>query len=150
MKKIWITLMMIASSAMAEHIVGYPVYKFIDFGEISDRAWQQIKEYDSGGSLSTNNHVGTAVTEYKRMLNSGLKDHHGIRLIRVDGEEITVFIPQSTYEVLWKKSPHDLADEYKTHKLSIDTDVIRLDGKDYLRATNIVITMENRQPEIRK
>jgi hypothetical protein len=141
---------MLTSCAVAEHIEGYPVYKFVDLGDISERTLTELKKAELTTSTTSKEPLGRLITEYEQMLQTGLKDHHAIKLITSNGDETMIFVPQSVYTRLWEKSPHDLAKEHKTHSLSIDVDTVRIGTTQYKQAINTAITLVDKEPVLRK
>lgn len=131
------------------HIEGEPVYKFIDFGEISEDTLKFIKETQELRHVSDKDQK-EAIVFYEKMLKSELKDHYDINVVRQDGKEISIYIPVAVYQQLWKTDPQELLKENRSHHLSMDFKRVQVDEMTFLKGINIVVTLIDKKPIVKK
>jgi len=131
------------------HIEGEPVYKYIEIGEISEKFLAVLKETQKLRHVSDEDQKQTII-HYEKMLKSELKDHIDITIMKEDGSKASIYIPLDVYHQLWKTDPQELLKENKSHHLSMDVKRVQVDEMTFLKGNNIVVTLINKQPIVKK
>lgn len=136
-----------ANPSSEKEIKGYPVYKFLQLGEINEKALK-VNE------TATRELLGKGYDDYVRVhelfVSRGF-DLHTPLMVRVEsGEEIEVYVRNEDNALLWKTSPHDLAKQKKSHLVTIKYVQIRVGGESVNRAVSFQAQLVDREPIIRK
>lgn len=155
MKPLLIALCVIVCSAFVacavadpkKQVEGYPVYKFLNFGGFNSKDFKaheaEIKEL-----------LGKAYEPFAKQqdlfVSHGFDFHTPLMVHTESGREVEVYIREADHELLWKTNPHLLADQKKSHRVTITYVPVKVGDQWANRAVTFSAEMVEREPIIRK
>ena len=145
-----VALLICSSSAKPEKLLevsGYPVYRFINLGEINAKA---LKKNEESAKALLGEHYEAYVKHHQLFVAHGFDLHFPLTIILESGKKIEVYIPAKDYDELWSVSPRDLAKQKKSHRVTIKYVRVEVGGDTANRAVKFNSELVDRDPILRK
>jgi hypothetical protein len=144
------TLGSISGCSKAEEtraVVGYPIYKFLNFGGINQKALEKNKD-------TAKDILGESYESYLRQhalyVDHGFDRHIPLRIRMDSGDEVEIFIRDEDHDQLWMTSPHDLAKKKKSHRVTVKFVEVQVGDVIARRATSFQTSLIDKEPILEK
>ena len=130
-----------------KEVKGYPAYKFLNFSGINAKA---LKENETEAKEALGEAYESYVERHESFVAHGFDCHTPLQIRTESGEEVEVYIRDEDYKQLWTTSPHDLADQKKSHLVTIKYVQVEVEEESVNRAVSFQAVLVEKEPIIRK
>jgi hypothetical protein len=131
------------ASSHEKRVDGYPVYRFVNLSGVDSKFF---KDHAAELKEALGEAYEPVVKRNNLFISHGFDSHTSLTVRTESGKDVELYIREADHKLLWKTNPYDLAEQKKSHRVSITYVPVNVGDEWVNRAVTFSAEMVDREP----